>query len=324
MPKDFIISTEKLNDRGSRVITVGINTEQFERNPVLFYMHRRGWDGERTPIGRVENLRKEDGKLIGTPVFDMDDEFAAKIARKWENNFLRMCSPGLEPIEFSSEPGLILQGQSRATITKSKLIEVSIVDIGSNDDALAFYSTNGKPLELAAGEDNDLIPLLKTEPTPDETEGINNQQTNLEMSKIFETLGLAATASEDDAVNAITQLQNEAKRAETIELAHIEGAVDAAITAKKTTPDKRDHFIKLGKAAGFEALQSTLDMLTPALKPTDVLNLASGAPASQAAVATSYSEMTSGQLIELRKTNLPEYIQLYKKEFGFEPELGKE
>lgn len=67
------------------------------------------------------------------------------------------------------------------------------------------------------------------------------------MNKILLTLGLPATATEDDAVNAITKLQGDVARIETLELSRIEAAVDAAIEARKTTADKRDHLITLGK-----------------------------------------------------------------------------
>ena len=58
-------------------------------------------------------------------------------------------------------PQNVVQGQTRPTVTRSKLVEVSIVDVGANDDALQvrLYS-GGKLLTLAQGEDNDLLPLL--------------------------------------------------------------------------------------------------------------------------------------------------------------------
>ena len=100
MAKDFIINTSGLNSYGTRVLTPGIDLTQYKRNPVLLYMHTRGFDGKSTPIGRVENIRVEGDELRGTPVFDMKDPFAAEIARKWEEDFIRMCSAGLEPVVF--------------------------------------------------------------------------------------------------------------------------------------------------------------------------------------------------------------------------------
>ena len=108
--KDVIISTEAVNSYGSRVLTSGIDQSQYERNPVLLWMHRRSWEPGAMPIGKVENLRIEDGRLIGTPVFDQNDDFAKQIESKWENGFLRMASAGLETVETTPDPALVLPG----------------------------------------------------------------------------------------------------------------------------------------------------------------------------------------------------------------------
>lgn len=51
MAKDFIINTSGLNSYGTRVLTPGIDLAQFKRNPVLLYMHTRGFDGKSTRSG---------------------------------------------------------------------------------------------------------------------------------------------------------------------------------------------------------------------------------------------------------------------------------
>lgn len=320
MEKDFVINTSSLNSWGTRVLTSGLDIGQFKRNPVLLYMHKRGFEDDRTPIGRVENIRVEGDDLIGTPVFDTKDPFAAEIGRKWDENFLRMCSAGAEPIEFSSAAEYLLPGQTRATVTRSKLIEVSIVDIGSNDDALQLYHPDGKLLTLSTGGNNAFLPMLEIGEAP-ENKSDNNNQNNLTMNKILLTLGLPVNATEQDAVNAITQLQTDATKAKTIELARIEAAVDTAINRdKKVTADKREHLITLGKTSGFDILQSTLDMLTPSRRPSDIV-VQTGGAASNPTVALSYSQMPEDQLLDLRENNRAEYLRLYKEEFGFIPEI---
>ncbi len=137
------------------------------------------------------------------------------------------------------------------------------------------------------------------------------------MNKILITLGLPETATEDDAINAIMKLQNET---EMIKSARIESAVDAAIGAKKVTADKRESLIDLGKKAGFDSLQTTLDMLNPVQKPTQIINHSS---TSAATVALSYSEMSEEQLRELKDKNPEEFLRLFKAEFGYVPKLDK-
>ena len=129
MAKEVIISTSGLNCYGGRVLTSGIDLTQFQKNPLLLWMHRRSFDRDAMPIGRIDNLRTDGDRLIGTPVFDQNDEFAKKIESKWENGFLRMASAGIEIIETSDAPEHLLQGQTRRTITRCRLEEVSIVDM---------------------------------------------------------------------------------------------------------------------------------------------------------------------------------------------------
>lgn len=310
MAKEVIISTSRINSYGTRVLTPGIDIGLYTRNPILLYMHERG-----RVIGKIENLRFDADRLVGTPVFDTADEYAANIARKWENGFLNMVSGGFEPVELSNDPQHLLPGQTRSTVVRSKLVEVSIADIGSNEDAIKLYEPSGKLLQLAAGVDNDIVPLLnKTNPD-------HNQQKVVQMNKILLALGLAETATEEDAVNAIAKLKDDAGKAQKIELARIEAAVDAAIKDKKAMADKRNTLITLGRTSGFDVLQETIGMLAPARKPNDVITHPAGGAAASPAVNLAYSKLPEEQLLDLRENNRPEYIRLYKAEFGFEPNL---
>ena len=163
--KEAVISTPKLNCYGTRVLTNGIILEQYRKNPILLYMHTRS---ERLPIGTITNIRIDGDVLYGTPQIDGDTEEEKIIAQKWERGTLRMLSAGLEIIEISDDPSLLVPGQTRPTITKSKLNEVSIVDIGANDDALQCCKIyeNGSVLTLAMDEDAAFLPLLKNNVEP--------------------------------------------------------------------------------------------------------------------------------------------------------------
>ena len=86
---EVIISTEAVNSYGTRILTAGIDLEQYRRNPVLLWMHRRNYQDTAGPIGRIENLRLDGTRLIGTPVFDQNDPFAKQIQSKWENGLDR-------------------------------------------------------------------------------------------------------------------------------------------------------------------------------------------------------------------------------------------
>ena len=326
--KEVIISTEAVNSYGTRVLTAGIDIEQYKRNPVLLWMHRRAWDGQSMPIGKIDNLRVENGKLIGTPVFDQNDEFARKIESKWESGFLRMASAALELMEVNSDPALALAGQTRATVTRSKLVEVSIVDIGSNDEALQLCGADGNVLKLAAGEDAPALPLLKlnnSEPTPEEEPGegekINNYQnrTTTMNKEQLTLLGLPEGASDAQATAALQLMKTRADSAETLQLAAVTQCVDQAIADKKILSAQRDHYIELGKAAGAQMLADTFKTMPAQQKPTDTLNLShQSAPGAggQPKTYAKLSEVPQSELLTLRKEQPAEYMRLYKEEFG--------
>lgn len=312
--KEVVISNSKLNSYGFRVLTEGIDTTQYARNPILLWMHNRPFRGttdEVLPIGRIENLRIDGDNLIGTPIFDEQDEFAQRIAAKWDAGILKMASAGLEVVELSDDPSMLVQGQRRSTVTKSKLTEVSIVDIGANDDALALYK-DGKTITLSAGDSQELDFM-----------NINtNPKTKAQMKKIALQLGLPENATEQEIASAITKLQNDA--AETVQLRKnaeqateqaINTAIDNAIKLRKITADKKDHFVALGKKVGLESLNETLQLMQPAARPTEAIHQEN----LNAGEYTKLSEVPVGQLETLRKDNFAEYAKLYKAEYGIEP-----
>jgi hypothetical protein len=154
MAKTFILSDESINDRGYRILTSGINLERFKKNPVMLWMHRRddGWDLTQVlPIGIWENIRKEEGKLLADAKFDENDKFAQLIKSKVENDLIRGCSAGINPVEFSSDAKDLEKGQTRATITKCEIYEASIVDMPSNKNTVRLFS----------GAETAEVPLIK-------------------------------------------------------------------------------------------------------------------------------------------------------------------
>lgn len=323
MAKEVIISTSRLNCYGFRVLTEGIDTDQYSKNPVLLWMHNRPMRGtvdEVLPIGRMENLRVEGDKLIGTPVFDMSDPFAKKIADKWEQGILKMASAGLAVLEESNAPEHIVEGQRFSTVTRSKLVEVSIVDIGANDNALALYRDN-KLVDLKEeSEITKTLAALLAEATNDVQP---NKSSIMPLKDIALKLGLPDNATQEQIVAAIGGLQEENKtlkaEKEAAGVKSIELAVDQAVSAGKITADKKQHFVELGKKAGLESLTETLKLMSGPVRPTDVLHQTT--PASDGGYKK-LSEVPVSELAKLRKEQPMEYRKLYKAEYGVEPEMN--
>lgn len=153
------ISNNSLNSYSSRVLTKGMDVQQYCRNPVLLYMHERG-----NVIGYVKDLKVENDEVSGVLMFDEATELSKRCKKQWEFGSLKMVSAGIDIVEESDDPDVILPGQKYKTITKSKLFEVSVVDIGANDDAIVMRK-NGEQITLGKDGKNPLTLLSNKQQT---------------------------------------------------------------------------------------------------------------------------------------------------------------
>lgn len=305
------ITNDSLNSYGTRVLTAGMNVEQYQRNPVLLYMHERG-----NVIGYVKDLKVEDGEVTGELMFDEASELSIRCKKQYEFGSLKMVSAGLDILETSEDPELLVQGQTRPTVTKSKLFEVSLVDVGSNDDAIVLQK-DGKKITL--GKDSECpLPLLNNN---------NQNQKQMEQKMVAMQLGLPATATEAEINAKLDELKTAKEENERLQqknaaltLASITAAVEKAVGEKRITPDKKDEFINLGKEVGQEKLQSILSAISPQMKLSSVIGHQGGA-ATEPTTYKKLSDVPSGQLTTLRKEQPDEYKRLYKEEYGMECEF---
>lgn len=345
--KRIIISSERVNGFRFRVLTDGIDLAQFENNPIMLWMHRRAW-GEKEddilPLGNVIELKREThpefGKVItGLPVFDDTDEFAMRIYKKYENGTIRMASAGLRPVEWSDATEYLLPGQQGATLLKSVLEEVSLCDIGSNDDALqvALYNDSSELIQLSATGENAAIPLIKN-PL------IENQMLKIELTaakaaailgekeiatvdqfetKVAEVVQLAARQKAQ--IETLTREKQEAEQkleeSNKVQLAaKIETMVQEAVDQRKITADEKSQYVKLA-AADYEAVETLLKSKVGA-EPI-ATKLAKGVEDKDALVklcAKSFDELFEDGELEKVKLSAPEeYKRIYKAKFGKEP-----
>lgn len=208
-PITFVLSDESVNNYGFVVLTEGIDTSAFERNPVMLYMHNR--DGN--VIGRWENIRKVDKRLLGDAVFDDSTELAATVKKQVEKGFLRSVSIGIEQIATEELNGV-------QTVTKCRLIEASIVDIPSNENAVKlFRRTGGYVYNLKE---------LETDNTPEDLK-----------TALIALLGLEKDADDKDIIEAV-KMAIEGKETP-------EEAVDAAIMGGYIDAAQRGTFIALAR-----------------------------------------------------------------------------
>lgn len=307
------ISNESLNSYGTRVLTAGMNVDQYNRNPVLLYMHQRG-----QVIGCVKDLRVEGDEVTGELMFDEASELSIRCKKQWEFGSLKMVSVGIDIQELSEDPKFLVQGQTSPTITKSKLFEVSLVDIGANDDAIVLQK-DGKRIEL--GKDGGaVLPLLHN--------SNNNQKTKtMDQEKLALELGLPKDADEATINATLAKLKADGAEAETLRqerdtlrAARIETLVNAAIVEKKIGEDKKQHFLDLGKKIGAEELKQTFDAMSPQVRLSAIVGSHGGASGGSAEFKK-LSDVPTDQLAELKEKNPALYKKLYKEEYGFECEI---
>ena len=215
MKHQFIINTENVNSYGYRILTDGIDYTQYMRNPIVLFMHERGvntYKGSEV-IGRCTRLYKEGSTLIAEVEFDEQDEFAKKIAGKVERGYIRMASMFAEIKEVSTQPQHILEGQVYETVTACKLVEISIVDIGGNDNALKL-SKDGKPFQLK--------------------KIVTNTSNNMDIKVIALALGMGENVKEEAVLSALHNLKAAKEKAET-EVVALKKTINETRTAEATT-----------------------------------------------------------------------------------------
>ena len=207
----------------------------------LFYQHDT--HGDTPPIGRLENVRLEEGKLKADAFFDKEDEFAMQIFGKIERGFLESVSVGItihdgKMKEFKSKP-------NEYTATKWELNEVSIVNIPAIPTAGVGLSqqikTKGDQMDLSG-----LTVEALTESRPDLVAEF--KKLGFEDGK---TEGFTSGKEEGMELGKAEGAKSEAERIESIEKLSMAGYENIIADAKldsNATPDS----VKL---AIFDAIQ---------------------------------------------------------------------
>lgn len=309
------LTNDSLNSYGTRVLTDGLDIEQYNRNPVLLWMHQRG-----QVIGTLTDLRREHGEITGLLNFDEASELSQRCKKQWEFGSLRMVSVGIDILEWSDDPNLAVEGQTMATITKSKLTEVSVVDIGANDDAIRL-NYQGQQLNLSAGGACPLPSLYNQSNQPQST-----YPTEMDTKVLALKLGLPEGADETAIYAKIDEIKATSTEVETLRAEkeaviqrEVEALVDGAVAEKKIELKMRDHFLQLGKSVGADNLRTTFQSMSPREKLSATLN--SSGQAVQPKTYAKLSDVPSEELMQLRDSDLDRYKQLYKAEYGIDCEL---
>ncbi len=298
----FVLFDEQHLVYGARVLVSGMDLSEFKMNPIMLFNHHRTWRGtkdEMLPIGKWENIRKDELKLYADDYYDKHDDFAQAIKNKVEQGILNMASVTLMVISTSDDPKVLVQGQTRPTIIESRVVEASVVDIGRNKGAfkLRRIDENGKEIttpvfiklidesgaEINLKEDNHLLPLLSLKEGKKQPE--TNLETDMELKDLAMSLGLKEDATEAEIKAAqkaqakeLQQLRDakakneadlEAYRAKEAAETEAQNAavVDQAIAEKRILASDRDTYLSLMEKDA-EATKTILAKMPVVEKPS--------------------------------------------------------
>lgn len=325
-PKTFVLLDGSVTTYGFRVLVDGVDTSQFERNPVMFYNHK----DHSLPIGTWTNIRKEDGKILADAVFDYEDTDpeVQRIIGKVERDIIKMCSVGLRDNEWSDDDIYKIDTQTLPTVIKSRLREASIATIGGNHNALRLYDQDG--LEIDLSDEIKLTDFIKP---------LNNKKVmseellkllNLSDKSDDKAVYAAVVALQDSNKTLTTEKEALQKKIDEINLADKEGKknafvakVEQAVKDSRLNAAGKDHLVKLYDSNP-EAAESFLDTI-PARQPVyqQIINATQQNATELADLESkSWDELDRSGKLVLLKDSYPEvYKTKFKTKFGKEPEV---
>ncbi len=167
----LVISNNDVNRYGFRVLTEGIRTENYLKNPVVLAYH----EDRLVSVGKATRLEKKlNGEFVATVDFDENDPFALLVFNKYKNGYMNATSLGLlELVESANEKDLI-QGQSYPTIVESEMLEMSLVNVPGNAGCVKLYNSEMNEIKLSMIESKpNLKPMSKDEKTVEQLQEEN-------------------------------------------------------------------------------------------------------------------------------------------------------
>jgi HK97 family phage prohead protease len=129
-----IVSTESVDSDSEVILMNGLNTSEYEKNPLFYYNHEHTADYN---IGKCIGLYKNENHMIAKFQFDQTEgSLGDKLYKLYAEGRMNQFSIGFEVNEESSKPSYCHKfGENcKNVITKCTLFEISAVDMGANTD----------------------------------------------------------------------------------------------------------------------------------------------------------------------------------------------
>ena len=135
------ISTESIDRDGEVLIPQGMNSKEFEDNPILFWNHDYS-----IPIGNVKNIERGEGAVYGTLSFakreGVEGDFFPEVAESLvKQGVVKGISVGFVPedggVRAATKRDRDQYGSKvKRVFNRWKLLEVSVAPLPANQDAL--------------------------------------------------------------------------------------------------------------------------------------------------------------------------------------------
>jgi len=153
-----IVGSTGVIDRDGEVLDPsGWDLKNYKKNPVILPAHNY----HAPAIGRAKNIKVNDGQLNFRIEFPQEGiNPVADIYRKlYKSGFMKASSVGFVPIEWKNGSG---DKEPRRTYTKQELLELSLVSVPANPQALVTAKGFGEAVSKGVLS-NDEVEFLKSE-----------------------------------------------------------------------------------------------------------------------------------------------------------------
>lgn len=328
MPKPPIIRPFAFNDEtventyGFSILTKGIDLTRFLKNPVMLSDH---YNSNWSVIGKWSDVKKEASVLSGLPDFDTEDPDTAVVAGKVERGYINACSMG---IIFDRENLTVVAG--KVILTKCELVEVSIVPVPSNANAVRLMHADGKLMEEKEIQELSLsvIPGIKNPELNLNTNIMNkiilsiaalmalgfkdqpkdgHDASDIE-SKVLDLSGKVNTlTTENDALKLAAKTSKEAQAAET--KTRIETKVDLAITKGQVKADQKEEMVSLGVTSE-KALDTMLGAIPEKKSLGAGITVPTGTGATTVATMEDFQKLSVEAQLAFKNDNPEEYKKI--------------
>ncbi len=154
-----IFSTPAVDRHGEVVMQEGWKLQDYLANPVVLWSH----DNYQFPLAQMVSLGFENGNLVGSMKFAVDEyDVAATAFRLMKGKYLRAFSVG-----FMNNVYEIDNGTDMVRLMENVLLEVSIVNVPANQEALAKIKSIDPLKDAEEKPVEDETPVVE-DPVPDE------------------------------------------------------------------------------------------------------------------------------------------------------------